>query len=176
SGNGASMPNAMHADWFYFTPNQDGTISLASCGEGEDTRVWIHTGTCGNLSYQAFSDDDCDMGSGSNYASEIIDFAVAAGTKYYIEWDDRWSQDDFNMDFSYLPSSQLPQCTGDTLMVTGTIIDSTLHAETMLSAEATMLGGSNSFKAGNTIELLPGFEVQVGTELNIEIDVCQGNN
>ena len=176
SGNGASTPNATHADWFYYIPDQDGTISVASCGENEDTRLWIHTGTCDNLNYEILSDDDCDMGGGSNYASEIIDFPVTAGTKYYIEWDDRWSQGDFDMVFSYLPLPQLPNCNGDTLMITGTVIDSISHAEFMLSADATIQGTNNTFKAGETIEFLPGFEIQTGAELTVEIGQCQDNN
>ena len=176
SGNGASTPNATHADWYYYIPDQDGTISVASCGENVDTRVWIHTGTCENLNYEILSDDDCDMGGGSNYASEINDFAVTAGTKYYIEWDDRWSQGDFEMLFAYSPASQIPNCAGDTLMITGTVADSSIHAGIMLSAEAIIQGANNVFKAGQTIELLPGFEIQAGTELEMEIEQCQDNN
>ncbi len=85
NGGGASNSNATNADWYYFMPPENGTVDIYSCGEGVDTRVWLHTGSCDTLIFETISDDDCDMGSGSNYASEILQYNIQAGTKYYIE-------------------------------------------------------------------------------------------
>lgn len=101
SGNGASSNNASHADWFEFTPAQNGTFSVNSCNEGVDTRLWIHSGSCNSLSYVATSDDDCTSSGSGNYASEIINQAMVAGTTYYIEWDSRWSTATFDWNFTF---------------------------------------------------------------------------
>ena len=101
NGNGASHSNASHADWFYFIPPSNGTIDLESCNEGVDTRVWLQDGTCSNLNYLTYSDDDCTSNGSSSYASEIIGYSVNAGTKYFIEWDNRWSTSSFNWTFTF---------------------------------------------------------------------------
>ena len=102
NGNGATMNNASHADWFVFEPDTNGVVTIRSCGEGVDTRIWIYSGSCSNLVYENYSDDDCNVGNGGNYASEIIEQNVSAGQTYYIEWDSRWSTSDFNWEFIYV--------------------------------------------------------------------------
>lgn len=101
NGNGASQANATHADWFEFTPGSNGLLDVNSCGEGVDTRVWLWTGSCTSLTYVSYSDDDCDMGNGNNYASEITGFNLNAGTTYFIEWDNRWSSNNFDWQFTF---------------------------------------------------------------------------
>jgi hypothetical protein len=102
NGNGATSSNATHADWFTFVPDSSGVVTIKSCGQGVDTRLWLRSGTCSNLSYEAFSDDNCDIGNGSNYASEIDSFSVTAGTTYFIEWDNRWSSANFDWEFLFV--------------------------------------------------------------------------
>ncbi len=105
NGNGASSSSAAHADWFEFTAQAAGTIDLYSCSEGVDTRVFLHSGSCSNLNYEAMSDDDCTSSGSSNYASEILGHSVIAGMTYFIEWDNRWSTAGFNWEFVFTPNS-----------------------------------------------------------------------
>lgn len=101
NGNGASSSSASHADWFVFTPTSNGTIDINSCNQGRDTRLWLHSGNCTNLSFEASSDDDCTSSGTSNYASQILSHSVMAGTSYYIEWDNRWSTAGFSWEFVF---------------------------------------------------------------------------
>lgn len=106
-GNGCeNCSGSSHADWYKFTPPTSGTVSIASCGYGVDTRVFVYSGSCNNLTSVANNDDACILGQGSNnaWASEILDISVTAGTTYYIEWDDRWSEDPVTFDFTYTGS------------------------------------------------------------------------
>lgn len=105
SGGGATSSQATNADWFKFTPSSNGTIDIASCNEGVDTRVWVYSGTCSNLVFEATSDDDCTSAGTNTYASEIIGLNVISGTDYFIEWDDRWSTATFDWMFTYTPTS-----------------------------------------------------------------------
>lgn len=92
---------AQHADWFYYDAPANGTISVGSCLGNVNTRLWVYTGSCGNLVQVASSDDDCALTPGGpNTASEIT-LNVSAGTRYYFEWDDRWSDDDFSFSFAF---------------------------------------------------------------------------
>ncbi|MDA8692607.1 M57 family metalloprotease [Saprospiraceae bacterium] len=102
NGNGATSNSAAHADWFTFVPDSNGVVTVKSCGQGIDTRLWLRSGTCSNLINEAYSDDNCDTGNGSNYASEIDTYDVSAGTTYFIEWDNRWSSSSFNWDFIFV--------------------------------------------------------------------------
>jgi len=104
SGNGCNTCNsAEHAFWYKFSPTCSGTLSVASCGEGEDTNFYIYSGSsCTNLTQIAASDDDCTMGPGlNNYASEITNIPVSAGVTYYIEWDNKWSAAGFDWLFTF---------------------------------------------------------------------------
>ena len=105
NGNGASSSSATHADWFEFTPTSNGSIDIYSCNEGVDTRVFLHSGSCASLTYEAMSDDDCTSAGSSNYASEIASFSVFAGTTYFIEWDNRWSTGSFDWSLVFAASS-----------------------------------------------------------------------
>ncbi len=102
NGNGATSNNAVHADWFLFEPDSNGVVTIKSCGGGVDTRVWLYSGDCSNISFESYSDDSCDIGNGSNYASEISMYNVNAGTSYLIEWDNRWSSSSFNWEFIFV--------------------------------------------------------------------------
>ena len=132
SGNGATSSSAIHAAWFTFVPDSNGVITVKSCGEGIDTRLWLRSGTCNNLIFESFSDDDCDIGNGSNYASEINAYAVTAGTTYFIEWDNRWSSSNFNWDFLFIAdrtSALAITCAQD--YIGNNICDNTSHLPTI---------------------------------------------
>jgi hypothetical protein len=104
SGNGASnictfpiSGNATHARWYTFTPALTGEYTIGSAGlTTVDTRLSIHTGSCGDLACYASSDD---VGGGS-FASQVTE-CFTADTTYYIEWDNRWSTSSFNWSIAF---------------------------------------------------------------------------
>lgn len=84
------------AEWYTYTPTQNHTTTITTdllVNTGKDTRVYIYTGTCGNLVCYA-SDDDAGV-IGNGYLS-IVTFNVTAGTTYYISWDNRWNASGFD--------------------------------------------------------------------------------
>ena len=113
SGNGANnidsnFPSVEHADWYYFDAYEDGSFIVQSCNYGVDTRLLVYTGTCGNLipihnSLDEF-DDECALSNTDlrNYAS-FAEIDMECGKRYYIEWDDRWSENSFSFDFYMQP-------------------------------------------------------------------------
>ncbi|HFA48425.1 MAG TPA: T9SS type A sorting domain-containing protein [Bacteroidetes bacterium] len=81
---GASTTNYAQSEWYSFTPDMNGKMTVSSCGmTTEDTRLWIYTGECGieNVNLVANDDDGCDV------QSLVSELDVSAGTTYYIEWD-----------------------------------------------------------------------------------------
>ncbi len=107
AGFGASNSSAIHANWYAITPDYSGTLSIESCGGNVDTRLYLYEGTCEALQIIAESDDDCKR-SNSDFtpngtASKILDFPITKGTTYYIEWDDRWSNQGFDFNISMTP-------------------------------------------------------------------------
>lgn len=109
-GNGCEncSGGAQHADWFYYDAPADGSLSISSCLSGVNTRLWAYTGSCGNLTPVGGSDDDCQISQGGpNFASELT-LEVTGGARYYFEWDDRWSDEDFEVTFSYAPPCNPP--------------------------------------------------------------------
>lgn len=175
-GNGATSHNATHADWYYFVPENDGMISVMSCGENVDTRLWLYTGDCQSLSYQLLSDDDCDMGNGNTYASSITDYAVSAGVSYYIEWDDRWTTSAFDWQFIFTPSSNLEPCDDTNIMATGNLVDSIYNAKIKITSDGLIpVGEEIMFKAGQEVELMSGFEIQLGATIESTIEDCADN-
>ncbi|MEZ4921544.1 MAG: T9SS type A sorting domain-containing protein [Crocinitomicaceae bacterium] len=105
TGAGASnfcfFGGAINADWYKYTPTCDGTIDITSEIEASlpDTRLSIHSGTCGTLTGCIDSDDD----SGTGFTSKITGFPVTAGVTYYFEWDDRWDGSGFDWEFTFTP-------------------------------------------------------------------------
>ncbi len=82
---GASTTNYAQSEWYSFTPTDDGLMTVQNCGlTTEDTRLWIYQGECGieTIELIASNDDECE------FQSQLVDIPVAAGTTYYIEWDD----------------------------------------------------------------------------------------
>ncbi len=107
SGFGANNSSAMHSNWYVMTPDYSGTLSIESCGGAVDTRLFLYEGACETLQKIAESDDDCKR-SNSDFtpngtASKILDFPITKGKTYYIEWDDRWSDQGFDFNISMTP-------------------------------------------------------------------------
>jgi Secretion system C-terminal sorting domain len=89
--------DANRANWYKYTPTKNGRLSISSCGQEGDTRVWMYRGICSNLINVNDSDDDCH-GSVDSSAAAITNQIVTAGTTYYFEWDDTWE----NVPFSFV--------------------------------------------------------------------------
>lgn len=100
-GMGANNSSATHASWYIFTALADGYINVSSCGGGTDTRLWIYEGDCTNLNNIANEDDNCSSTTTSNLAEEILNVPVTKDKQYYIEWDNRWSSDEFEFSFTH---------------------------------------------------------------------------
>lgn len=100
---GRSPTPYARTEWYQYTPIADGMMTISSCeGSASDNRVWVYTGECGTLSsltQVASNDDGCETG----FASLISDFPITAGTTYYIEWDNGWSDDSFSWDLIFSP-------------------------------------------------------------------------
>jgi hypothetical protein len=97
----ASRSDASRANWYKYTPTRNGRISINTCNNDVDTRLWVYRGTCTALVPIADSDNDC-VSSGSNYfAASIKNLDVTAGVTYYFEFDDAQENYDFSFVFSF---------------------------------------------------------------------------
>lgn len=100
---GGGSQTGRDANWFVFYPPTNGLLTVRSCLEGVDTRVFLHENGCSNLNTILVVDDNCEQtAGGNNYASEIVDFCLDQNTEYYIEWDDRWSESGFDFEFTFV--------------------------------------------------------------------------
>ncbi len=94
----ASRGDASRANWYKYTPPQNGRLSITTCGQDADTRLWMYRGICNSLTLVNSSDDDCLTSTGDTIAVSISNQLVTQGTTYYFEWDDSWG----NTPFSFL--------------------------------------------------------------------------
>ncbi len=97
----ASRSDASRANWYKFTPLRNGKISINTCNNDVDTRLWVYRGTCAALVSVADSDDDCVSGSGNSYAVSIQNLDVTANQTYYFEFDDAGDNTDFPFVLTY---------------------------------------------------------------------------
>lgn len=159
--NGGEMGDAQprSSAWFAYTPAEDGTIDVSSCSGGSDTRLHIGTGTCGSLTVLATSDDDCADGTGTDFASTVIDVAVTSGVTYYIEWDNRWEVGPFDWSLTFTPA---PLCSEITNPVADLLLDTSIDFSWNAAAFGPPVGynweivsagsgqGTNIIASGNT--------------------------
>jgi len=102
-------PSIEHADWYKFTPTQNGLIGISTCDEGVDTRFHFYSGDCNNLNLIGTYDDQCQLNpGGNNYASQAL-INVTCGQTYYIEWDDLWTESSFYFLLTFTESNS---CSG----------------------------------------------------------------
>jgi hypothetical protein len=87
--------DANRANWYRYTPSKNGRISISSCGQAADTRLWVYRGICNSLVLINDNDDECLGLNGDSIAVLITDQIVTAGTTYYFEWDDTWENTPF---------------------------------------------------------------------------------
>ena len=178
-GNGCfNCASAPHANWFKFTPPLTGKVSIGSCHNGVDTRLWAYSGNCGALTQIAFSDDSCAIahGSGNDYASLVQNVAVTAGTPIYIEWDDRWSSNSFLFTIEYTMVACPGNLDGVNALVGLQNTTRDYEAAGTISSTQTISGGGVvvDYDSGTDINLNPNFEVVLGAQFNAFIDGCGG--
>ena len=103
----ANNPDANTADalWYVYTAEANGSIDINSClsdPDGVDTRLWVYTDGCDTLTAVADDDDGCDAP--NTFGSSVSSVIVSAGQEYLIEWDDRWSADQFDWELTFTPA------------------------------------------------------------------------
>lgn len=175
-GNGCynCSDGSTHANWFKFDVPDDGKLSIKSCHAGVDTRLWVYSGSCGNLTEIASSDDDCAItpGSGNMYASHVEDLAVSNGQMIFIEWDDAWSDDDFfwSLEFCSDAFSGPRALTGVIASSETYETDGLIDSDQLISNPA----GEVIYDSKIAINFLPGFEIQAGVIFEALADGCGG--
>lgn len=89
---GASTTNYAQSEWYSYTPDVDGVLTISSCdGAGHNTRVWVYTGDCSFDGMNLVASDDNSCGNGVSAVTTEIE--TTAGTTYYIEWDTESADD-----------------------------------------------------------------------------------
>ncbi len=86
-----------NADWYKFTPICDGdaTISNNFPANFFSTRLSVYSGSCANLVCEAQI---------SNFTKSTLNVAMTGGVDYFIEWDDRWTNQGFDWSFDFAVS------------------------------------------------------------------------
>lgn len=98
---GEGGTNSGAAAWFYYTPTQDGTITIETCDQGVDTEFEVFDGDCGALNVIANGTDNCPTGNGNNWAAAVYAVPVVSGTTYYIEFHDQYETTGFDFVFDF---------------------------------------------------------------------------
>tara|TARA_Y100000991_G_scaffold56314_1_gene41176 strand:+ start:6807 stop:8924 length:2118 start_codon:yes stop_codon:yes gene_type:complete len=78
--------------WYIYSPTQNYLVTVSAdyaVNDNLDTRFHVYQGSCDNLQCSGGDDD-----SGDGYLS-YGSFYADAGTTYYIVWDDRWGDENF---------------------------------------------------------------------------------
>ena len=176
AGFGASNSSAMHSNWYEITPDYSGTLSIESCGGDVDTRLYLYEGSCEALQIIAESDDDCKRNNNdftpSGTASKILDFPITKGTTYYIEWDDRWSNQGFDFNISMTP---IATCGDGIQNGLETAVDCGGECVTCPTCEDGIQNGTETdIDCGGDCDACPTCEdgIQNGTETDID---CGGD-
>ena len=87
---GMDQVDAPRGYWYEWTATEDGVLSVSTCGEGADTRVWIIEGGCENRFIDGINDDICELEPGGNLWASYKESMVTAGETYHILLDNRW--------------------------------------------------------------------------------------
>lgn len=107
SGNGAvnvcGLNGATHARWYSYTAVADGQVTIKSCG-GVDTRLSVLQGECNALTCVVSSDDDNDLTCHPQGYASSVNFSVTSGQTYLIQWDNRWTTNEFNWSLTLVPN------------------------------------------------------------------------
>ena len=103
-GTGQMNAGAFLFSFYEFTPTQDGILTISSCGGGVNTSLFVGSGSCGSLTVEDSSIDDCGV------ESIVEDLVVQAGVTYIIEWSNDPSvfSGTFDWDFTFNGVSCFP--------------------------------------------------------------------
>jgi len=103
SGNGCHQcADAVHADWFVFSPEENGLVNINSCSSsGPKTRLFLYEGACGALNLLLADSSSCASATGS----ALTDVWVEAGNSYFLEWDDFYGASAFQFQFDFTPDA-----------------------------------------------------------------------
>lgn len=128
-----------NADWYVYTATVDGFIEVSSCSSGGiDTRLSVHTGTCGALTCLVSDDDGCN----ATFSSVVANVPITQGTDYYIEWDDRWDSGSFQWDLFLI------DCTAP--VVDFSVVNDCANNQFFIEVDITDLGNANTVDITNT--------------------------
>lgn len=95
--------------WYSYTAPEDGIISLSSCGNGNDSRVWIFSGGCENLTRAGVNDDYCGISEpGASEWASFREVLVTGGETYLICWDDIWDSGGFDFTLEFRTDAPVP--------------------------------------------------------------------
>ena len=115
---------SFNSDWYSYTASGNGTWTVGSCLDGEDTNLQVYSGDCTSLVCIGSSDDQCGL------SSEVAGLTAVAGQTYYIEWDDFWTTAGFqwylNFDCANAPSGTETvdvDCANGTFTINVTVTD-----------------------------------------------------
>lgn len=100
-----------YGTWYSYTPSANGLVTITSnlpintsnANYSKDTKLSVFTGTCAALTCYDANDDTSD----TNYLSTIT-FPVAAGTTYFIQWDNYWDPRGFQFTFNFATATCIP--------------------------------------------------------------------
>lgn len=107
-------------EWYAYTAGTNGFANITTdlpSNSGEDTNMYIYTGSCGTLNCLASSDDI----SVANFSSEAS-FPINNGELYYIVFDNRWDSSGF--DFKITETTMI--CPDGSLPITENFSDADL--------------------------------------------------
>lgn len=147
SGNGCMncTEDAVNADWFVYQATGAGLVTISSCLQGVDTRLWVYesdANNCNNLNPIAGNDDFCEITSGGEEFASQVDFYVCSGKYYYIEWDDNWENTGFSFMLSFVGTS------GADITTSGNISE-----YTMMPKSAAILHANASYRNTGDVAL-----------------------
>jgi len=98
-------PEADAAIWYAITAPSNGSYRIntnLAANEGGDTRVAVYSGTCGQLVCWSAADDVYFVSLTDNNTLTDFQFPVIGGRTYYIAFDNKWSNDGFDFEVSFL--------------------------------------------------------------------------
>lgn len=106
----ASTTNYAQSEWYSFTPDVGGTLTITSCdGAASDTHVYVYTGDCANFSTLNLVAENRDSEECAGAQSQITIDLVEAGVTYYIEWIDRWDEASFFWNLVFIPGLSIDE-------------------------------------------------------------------
>jgi hypothetical protein len=168
----ANGVNGARAAWFTYTPEEDGWISVGSCGSESDTRVWLFTGSgCTDLVVVGINDDRCEQSNGDPYAS-YREAVVTAGTTYYIMWDNVWDNTGFEFELTFSPEDLEP---GNFCQSAIEVIPGTYTVESF--ADASVAGPNIGFLTTSTTPYSGAWWYSYTADANaiVNINSCLGD-